>query len=127
MKQIALRRTFLLALLAGFFLTHSGPLMAADPCQEDIKKFCKKVKPGQGGVGKCLQKHEFQLSPACAERRRELKERADAFREACKKDVDRYCKGIKGGRANVITCLESHEIQLGPVCREYLRQLSKRP
>lgn len=34
-------------------------------CGEDVKKNCKDVKPGKGGIMACLRKNEATLSDAC--------------------------------------------------------------
>jgi hypothetical protein len=36
-----------------------------EACNEDAKKLCKDVKPGEGRVVQCLKKHESELTPAC--------------------------------------------------------------
>ena len=44
-------------------------------CQDDIRKFCKKVKPGEGRIPRCLREHQKELSGDC---RKALKERAES-------------------------------------------------
>lgn len=34
-------------------------------CADDIQKFCKDVKPGQGRIVNCLRDHQKDLSPTC--------------------------------------------------------------
>lgn len=34
-------------------------------CHDDVLKFCKGIRPGQGRVAACLKSHEAELSPAC--------------------------------------------------------------
>jgi gas vesicle protein len=34
-------------------------------CADDIKKFCKDIKPGGGQITKCLKEHEHDLSAGC--------------------------------------------------------------
>lgn len=46
-------------------------LILAEACRDDVSKFCKNEKPGQGRVHDCLRKHRQQLSPTC--RKEELK------------------------------------------------------
>jgi hypothetical protein len=43
-------------------------------CTNDIVKFCKDVKPEQGGIIKCLNEHEKELSPLCSESIKAVKE-----------------------------------------------------
>ena len=38
-------------------------LMAA--CQEDVKQFCRAIKPGSGQVLQCLQSHDQEVSDRC--------------------------------------------------------------
>jgi hypothetical protein len=35
-------------------------------CQPDLEKFCEGVRPGEGRIIACLQKHQADLSPACS-------------------------------------------------------------
>ncbi len=114
----------LLICLAGLqvVIDPSVVMAAADPCREDIERFCRGSGPGQKSTATCLKDHEFQLSKACSERRMALKRQSTAFREACSKDVKRYCRGVKGGRYPIIQCLKRHEVELGPICADFLRQ-----
>lgn len=34
-------------------------------CADDVQKYCKDVKPGQGRIVRCLKEHEKELSPEC--------------------------------------------------------------
>ena len=34
-------------------------------CRDDIQRFCKGVKPGDGRIMICLEKHDSQLSKVC--------------------------------------------------------------
>jgi hypothetical protein len=38
---------------------------AHEACQEDISKYCKEVKPGEGHILACLKKHDKDLSATC--------------------------------------------------------------
>ena len=38
---------------------------AHQACADDVQKFCKDVKPGQGRIAKCLKENEKDLSPEC--------------------------------------------------------------
>jgi hypothetical protein len=109
------------AALVSFFAT-AGPSVARDPCSDDVRKYCGKSKRGRDSVDACLRKNELQLSTACAERRAALGAGKNAFRDACKMDANRYCKGVKGGRSSIIRCLREHERDLGPICRGYLSE-----
>ena len=36
-----------------------------EACKEDVKKFCKDVKPGDGRIVECLKKNRESLSESC--------------------------------------------------------------
>jgi len=38
---------------------------AQGACKQDIEKFCREIRPGQGRVASCLKSHEAELSPPC--------------------------------------------------------------
>jgi len=43
-------------------------------CTNDIAKFCGDANPEQGGVMKCLNEHENELSTSCSDSMKALKE-----------------------------------------------------
>lgn len=91
------------------------------PCREDMKKLCAGVEPGHGAIMKCMKEHEGQVSAACKahmeEKKGELKEKFGAAREACKGDVEKFCKDMKPGGGAIINCLKSHEAELSESCK----------
>jgi hypothetical protein len=42
-----------------------------------------------------------------------------ADKNPCSDDIAKFCGNIKVGTPGMITCLESHEGQLSPACKEY--------
>lgn len=61
-----------LTLSGGLGLALSLPAAAEKkqgPCADDVAKFCKDVKPGEGRVAACLKEHEKELSQACRDRK----------------------------------------------------------
>lgn len=42
-----------------------GASKGVKACHEDIERFCAKVKPGEGRLGRCLERNRKKLSPAC--------------------------------------------------------------
>lgn len=36
-----------------------------EACKEDVSKYCKEVKPGQGRIHACLEEHDKELSAGC--------------------------------------------------------------
>jgi hypothetical protein len=100
----------------------------ANPCAEDIVKFCKDAKPG--AVMDCLEQHERELTDACrtyeakmggkkVEMREEVR-RLKIFRDACKEDMDKFCSDVKPGQGGIEKCLSTHEGKLSAPCRERL-------
>jgi hypothetical protein len=86
------------------------------PCKEDIEKFCKDIKPGQGRILKCMREHENELSQVCKDHVAEAREKARGFLKACKGDINKYCQDIKPGRGRIINCLRQHETELSVDC-----------
>jgi len=88
-----------------------------EACEDDISKLCKDVKPGGGGIARCLQEHESNLSPACKERVAKMTEGRHRDREACKEDVQKFCKDVQPGDGGILRCLKEHEQELSPECK----------
>ena len=42
-------------------------------CKDDTTKFCKDVNPANGGIEKCLNEHQNELSTPCSERMKTVK------------------------------------------------------
>jgi hypothetical protein len=114
---IALCAALLIVLAAGSLKAKD------DPCRADIEKFCKGVKPGQGRITNCLKQHESELSKECTAYRtdkgKEQKKNVDAVRQACDKDVERFCKGVPPGQGRIAKCLKDHTAQLSPECKAF--------
>jgi hypothetical protein len=111
------RAALLLALAALFWVSLPDPSANAWPCQEEIQKFCKDVKPGGGRVNQCLRKHEAEISTECREARLEMKEKVRGTLEACEEDRRKFCSGVAGGKARIARCMKEHEAELSPECR----------
>jgi hypothetical protein len=87
------------------------------PCAADMEKFCKDVKPGEGGIIACLKQHEAELSDGCKARTAEAKKKIGAFKEACRADMEKFCKDIDQGEGRPIKCLKEHEKDLADACK----------
>ncbi len=92
------------------------------PCAEEIARFCKDVKPGEGRLAKCLKAHEKELSAECREKFTELKRKYDEAQQACAEDVRKFCKDIQPGGGRIAQCLEGHAAELSPACKEKLTE-----
>lgn len=85
-------------------------------CRPDYHRICGEVLPGEGRVGRCLQDHEEDLSPAC------LKEVKFAYAiEACSEDYHRYCQGVPAAGGRIIQCLSERSYSLAPACRRIVQ------
>jgi len=89
-------------------------------CAEDVEKYCKDAQRGGGQVGKCLQEHEKDVSPACKQEVAEMKSRFKGFMDSCADDVRKYCKDVSPGEGRIIQCLKGHENQLSSQCKSNL-------
>jgi hypothetical protein len=113
-------RLFYLTLGILFLVLYSGNALAAggaNPCTDDAAKFCKDVKPGGAGLTKCLREHENELSQACKTYVTEGRKKAKAGHDACKADIDNFCKEVEPGGGRVIKCLRQHETELSAECK----------
>ncbi len=122
-KQVAV---FIMVL--GLVLSIEGGVFAqgTGSCKEDVAKFCKDVRPGGGRIAKCLKKHESELSVSCREKIAQVKEQVQEFREACKGDVDAFCRDIQPGGGRIVKCLKMHVSELSPSCKEAIAQIKAR-
>ncbi|MGO9611944.1 MAG: cysteine rich repeat-containing protein [Dissulfurispiraceae bacterium] len=88
------------------------------PCAEEIAKFCKDVKPGEGRILNELNEHEKDLSVSCREKLEESQKRLTDAQHACAGDVEKFCKDVKPGSCRILTCLREHAKVLTSACRQ---------
>jgi Skp family chaperone for outer membrane proteins len=114
------------AVFAGVFClamaTGASAEQNAKPCAEDAARLCNGVQQGEGRVAKCLKEHSNELSPACKDNIREMKEEIQNFKEACKDDAKKLCKDERPGGGRILQCLKQHEGELSPACKEVMEQ-----
>src|SRR4029077_4415106 len=96
------------------------------PCSNDLKKFCARVKPGEGRIAKCLHEHQRELEPACQSEMRRAEQGAEQVRQECKGDAEKFCKDIRPGGGRVLACLKSHQAELAPACAAEFNRAGKR-
>lgn len=111
-----------------------GSAQPRGPCRADIQKFCKDVKPGGGRIRDCLKSHEAELSANCrshvqagpraAQRRQQGGRPGKGFPDACREDLDKFCKDTQPGQGRFVKCLKSHESELSEACKA---EMSRRP
>lgn len=95
---------------------------APKPCKADVEKFCKGVKPGEGRIVACLKAHEAELTAECKAKGLEAKAKAADKAEACKADLEKFCKGVKGKKGEKGRCLKEHQKELSAGCAADLVQ-----
>jgi hypothetical protein len=109
--------TMALALLAAGIAAEAGAQQRKEgPCAADGKKFCANVPPGQGRIYKCMMSHQAELTPACQDGMRALKEKFERLANACKSDWEKYCKAIPAGDGRILSCLKGRESDLDRAC-----------
>lgn len=104
-----------------------------NPCDEDVAKFCRDIKPGTAAVMECLEAHEDKLSAACKayesqlggvrgkyEMREQVRYERN-IRHSCMEDIKKFCKDISAEQGGVAECLRKQEKNLSADCRESLK------
>src|SRR6478752_7480643 len=81
-------------------------------CEEDIKKYCSTVTPGEGRMLYCMEAHEDKISAKCAYEMEDTAARfqtsADNLRDAinaCKAEITGVCGKTLPGEGRVAACL----------------------
>jgi hypothetical protein len=96
------------------------------PCADEIAKYCNDVQPGEGGILKCLKAHEPELSGFCRDKLNSALKRKEEAKQACAKDIEKYCADITPGGGRLINCLKPHFNELATECREKLTVIKTR-
>jgi hypothetical protein len=101
-------------------------------CSDDVGKFCAEIRQGRGHLIECLRQHESELSASCRIQLERMQSRGRrrraGLRSACDGDIRKHCATVKRGEGRVRTCLQQHEADLSPGCREFLsRTLAPTP
>ncbi len=116
----------LAVLLALPAVASSGVPAEERPCMDELEKFCKDVKPGEGRIIKCLQENDRELSAVCRDKVQNVLKRIDEAQRACGQDIAKYCADVKPGGGRLIKCLSPHIDELTPVCREHFGPIKAR-
>ncbi len=117
-------------LCMGLMFGADASAQVKNACSDDIAKFCKDIKPGQGALMECLEKHETELTDACRDyeqrmggmrlERREAVRSQIRLRQACKPEMIQYCNDPKPG-VGPAECLTENESKLSDQCLKALQ------
>ena len=120
MRRIGIGQAALAAalLLAALSAGAQQEAIARGACQPDVERLCAGVQPGQGRIATCLMDKQAELSPECTQEIAQLRARAKGFAQACKGDIEKYCKGMRPKGGKLAKCLKQHQAQLSPACKD---------
>jgi len=97
------------------------------PCSNDLKRFCARVKPGEGRVAKCMADNFRKLEPACQGMVQSALDKLGSLAKACKADTDKFCKGIRPGEGRILSCLKGRQSDLSPACGAEFKRVGSDP
>ena len=99
-------------------------------CNEDIKKFCSNVTPGEGRVLHCMQAYEDKISPKCGYAEQEaalnLQMAVDRLKEtvvACNDELVKFCSKVQPGQGRIAQCLLTNKAAASAQCASAIQQL----
>jgi hypothetical protein len=121
---LCLAAASLLLASAAFAQTPPPPAGSPPPkggaCRADIAALCPNLPPGRAdrrAIVQCLQSQEDKVSAPCKAEMEEMKARAEAAKEACKPDVEKFCSAVAAGGGRVMDCLHQHASELSDACK----------
>jgi Cysteine rich repeat len=99
-------------------------------CNEDIKKYCSNVTPGEGRVLHCMQAYEDKISPQCGYAEQEaalnLQMAIDRLKEAvmaCNDEIAKFCSKTQPGQGRVAQCLIANKAAASAQCAGAIQKL----
>ena len=110
---------------------HAALEKIAAACAQDVDKFCKGDKPGDGKFMPCLHEHKQELSAGCKDTMTASMEKAhgkmiEAKKEletACASDTEKFCKGMTPGDGKWGPCLKEHKDALSGTCADAWKKM----
>ena len=128
MRHFRFSTLFAVTLLATSAFAQATPPPGGTPppgkgggvCRADIAALCPNIQPGpgeHGAIAKCLDSQADKLSAPCKAHLDEEKARMQAFKEACKGDVEKFCSGVAMGDGHIMQCLHQHQSELSDSCK----------
>ena len=101
-------------------------------CEEDIKKYCSTVTPGEGRMIYCMEAHEDKISAKCAfelgDTATGLQNAADALKDAviaCKAEITGVCGKIVPGQGRIAACLLENKSTASSGCTEAIQKIER--
>lgn len=93
-------------------------------CLADLKKFCGKVKLGNGRLVDCLHENESELSKGCrkahSEHYRKMEMGPDA-KGSCAGDAEDFCADVTPGTGRLARCLKENLSELSKPCTKVVK------
>ena len=89
-------------------------------CKADLDQYCAAVEPGAGRMLACLSRHQLEISRSCQgelERIGQARDRLEAFRSACTKDLAALCSDVPQQAGPLLECVEANQARVSPECK----------
>lgn len=97
------------------------------PCHDDVQKLCGDIKPGKGGMIKCLKGKEDQVSQACkdhmTERKEVMKKNMEEVHAACSADREKLCGDVEPGKGRIMRCMKENRDKLSEECKTQMKEM----
>lgn len=109
-----------IAAAAALLAAIASPLFAAGmkgPCAADAERLCQSVPHDRPHIIQCLHAHSGELSEPCKQHMQGVEAETHNRRQACQADIDKFCKDPVHGRGHFFQCLQAHEADLSPACK----------
>lgn len=101
-------------------------------CEQDAKKYCSTVTPGNGRILTCMQAHEDKISKEC----RYSINRASYLisklaltvgyvANQCIADAQKLCGDVEPGEGRIISCLAQNQSKLDTGCSNALKDVQE--
>ena len=98
-------------------------------CAKELSTFCKGVPQGEGRILACFYAFEDKLSDACVyalyDAAAQLEQAVAAVKFAanqCHDDLEKFCANVKPGQGRGLACLDKHDKDVSPQCKDALAQ-----
>jgi hypothetical protein len=111
--------------LACFVMIVMASGAFAQPCEEEIAKFCNDVKRGEGRILDCLDQYKIELSNKCKTYFEGVKQEFKEAYKSCENDIMTFCQWIQSGEGRILNCLKENESHLSDDCKDSIYRYNK--